>query len=398
MATFTNLAIVRRDLGGQLSEPSTDSDEYTFVATSIYLGLELLSTPHIRHCLALQALDYDKSLEQPGWYGALQEDVTLALDLVNSFLDAVWNIFPLLCIDETIPTLDCLGYHPRGEWSGVFNPRGQAVNINAQRVDDMVTSAAIPDGVNFRIFQFLFAHTFLHEVGGHMFITYLSQGCRPLTPPTLSHILYGTEAGRALEREAFGGALEYYCDTSQSMHQPGIPHLLDTDQMAHRISQTCIDNFVVSRIMEFPYTLEGEPQNADNFQSMGAGTIVENFMPGPYMIARAQIELETIRGPTWIYGLSFLSSLGQPSEERLRYAREKGEVGFDRPELFMEGVAGGSGELEAASEADVVRRDRVLQWPSSASGSDAFSGLPAVYNESCSTSSIPILTSSAVTV
>ncbi|OJD10084.1 hypothetical protein ACJ73_09944 [Blastomyces percursus] len=230
MATFTNFAIVRRDLCGQLSEPSTDSDE------------------------------------------ALQEDVTLALNLVNSFLDAVWNIFPLVCIDETIPTLDCLGYHPRGEWSGVFNPREQAVNINAQRVDDMVASAAIPDGVNFRIFQFLFAHTFLHEAIFCM-------------EPRLVVLLNRKHLG------------EHWNTTviSVSVHQPGIPHLLGTDQMAYRISQTYIDNFVVSRIMEFPYTLEGEPQNANNFQSMGAGTIVENFMPGPYMMSHSLTQGHQVR-------------------------------------------------------------------------------------------------------
>ncbi|PGG96536.1 hypothetical protein AJ79_09554 [Helicocarpus griseus UAMH5409] len=286
MSATTNLAIIRRHGDYQFSEPPTTSADYSFVAASIYLSLELLHTPHVRQCLARQAVQYDQSLEQPGWYGRLQEDMTLSLNLVDSFLDAVSTTFPLVCIDETIPTIDWLADHPRGEWSGIFNPRAQAVCINARRVDDMVASATSPDSVNFRIFQFLFAHTFLHEVGGHMLITYLSGGRRPLTPPEMGHGLYGTEAGRALERVAFRGALEYYCDFNQDDHQPGIPHLLYENGTVQRISQAFIDGFTNGQIY-FPYTMEGDVQDVNCFQPMGREVIINGLGLGPFTMSHS---------------------------------------------------------------------------------------------------------------
>lgn len=85
----------------------------------------------------------------------------------------------------------------------------------------MVKSASLEDGATFRVFQFLFAHTFLHEIAGHLLITYLGQG-RFTTPNNIQHRLYsGGEAGRALELKMFGASLEYFRDHSRGDDQAG---------------------------------------------------------------------------------------------------------------------------------------------------------------------------------
>lgn len=74
----------------------------------------------------------------------------------------------------------------------------------------------------FRNFQFLFATTFVHEVGGHLLITFLGNG-RPITPPDISAPRYGSddvgESGRYLELNLFGGNTEYFRDSKQDNGQ-----------------------------------------------------------------------------------------------------------------------------------------------------------------------------------
>jgi hypothetical protein len=75
----------------------------------------------------------------------------------------------------------------------------------------------------FRTFQFLFATTFVHEVGGHLLVTFLSNGTLPFTPAHLSAPGYGIgrrgESGRYLELSLFGGNTEYYRDPRQDKGQ-----------------------------------------------------------------------------------------------------------------------------------------------------------------------------------
>jgi len=82
----------------------------------------------------------------------------------------------------------------------------------------------------FRTFQFLFATIFVHEVGGHLRVTFLGNG-RPITPPQITALNYGSltngESGRYLELNLFGGNTEYFHDptqdNSQGRHSPPIP-------------------------------------------------------------------------------------------------------------------------------------------------------------------------------
>lgn len=82
----------------------------------------------------------------------------------------------------------------------------------------------------FRSFQFLFATTFVHEVGCHLLVTFLGNG-RPITPPQLTAPNYGSftngESGRYLELNLFGGNTKYFHDPTQDSgqvrHSPPIP-------------------------------------------------------------------------------------------------------------------------------------------------------------------------------
>ena len=85
----------------------------------------------------------------------------------------------------------------------------------------MINSVNRGDWNQFRTFQFLFANTILHEVGGHVLITFLSQG-RLMTPPQGPFRAAGYsnsqagESGRTLETSLFGGTMEYYRDANYS--------------------------------------------------------------------------------------------------------------------------------------------------------------------------------------
>ena len=94
-----------------------------------------------------------------------------------------------------------------------------------QRIRDMVAALIRAEQTNdpndyehrrFRIFNFIFANTFLHEIA-HVFVTFLTKG-RTGTPRRLRAEVTGYsgedrgEAGRHLETIIFGGTLEYYRD------------------------------------------------------------------------------------------------------------------------------------------------------------------------------------------
>lgn len=84
----------------------------------------------------------------------------------------------------------------------------------------MIRSAGT--GQTFRVFQFKLACALVHEVAGHMLVTFLGRG-RSLTPPTITVAGYATqeggESGRFLEMSLFGGCLEYYRASGQGENQ-----------------------------------------------------------------------------------------------------------------------------------------------------------------------------------
>ena len=82
----------------------------------------------------------------------------------------------------------------------------------------------------FRTFQFTFAATLVHEVGAHLLITAIDNG-RNQTPPEMSasgHVsieekeetgewVYFGESGRWLEKNLYGGTLEFVQDPARDI-------------------------------------------------------------------------------------------------------------------------------------------------------------------------------------
>ena len=78
---------------------------------------------------------------------------------------------------------------------------------------------------NVQTFIFLFANTFIHEVGAHLVVTFLAQG-RVNTPPSIRPNVtdYSNnnaigESGRWFEEKFFQGTMEYFRDENQDNHQ-----------------------------------------------------------------------------------------------------------------------------------------------------------------------------------
>lgn len=80
------------------------------------------------------------------------------------------------------------------------------------------------NGSKFRTLQFIFVNMFLHEIGGHLFMTYLTKG-RVNTPPHIRAGMSGYsghnegESGRHLEVLFFRGNIEIYRDSTQGNDQ-----------------------------------------------------------------------------------------------------------------------------------------------------------------------------------
>ncbi|QSS59085.1 hypothetical protein I7I51_08517 [Histoplasma capsulatum] len=109
----------------------------------------------------------------------------------------------------------------------------------------MTYAAQRPEQIHrFRMFQFLFATTIVHEAGAHLFITYMTNG-RVYTPPQITAPGFGTrlvgESGRFYELVLFGGTIEFYRDSQQDDRQAGVPHQIDADERAWRISPVFIN-------------------------------------------------------------------------------------------------------------------------------------------------------------
>jgi hypothetical protein len=74
---------------------------------------------------------------------------------------------------------------------------------------------SVDNGDRFRTFQFIFAVAIVHEIGGHLLVTFLTNG-RSDSPLALGVQGYNGrnigESGRWLELSLFGGTSEFYRD------------------------------------------------------------------------------------------------------------------------------------------------------------------------------------------
>ncbi|KAM0551353.1 hypothetical protein ACHAPJ_008461 [Fusarium lateritium] len=220
---------------------------------------------------------------------------------VDYFLSAIRSDFPITSI-KTLGSPDILASSRRevNQWNGDlldFKPKGAFIlEYNHCRVNDMIRASravdelernrATPEGRSMRNkmllrhkhFQFMFATATAHEIC-HAFLGYISQNGRHgdlATPPTISHLDYGGyqptsddeddddvnrrgEAGRWVENRLFGGSLEFYRDRNDDDGQPGILHVLDSNEVAWKIDPKAILKFVEgSRRFEFPLERTGQ--------------------------------------------------------------------------------------------------------------------------------------------
>ncbi|KAL1382067.1 hypothetical protein HDK64DRAFT_321024 [Phyllosticta capitalensis] len=280
MTDIANFAIIHRGPIGasfdvtHIYEPIEEI--YTYVASSIAIALRALSNDEARNWMASLVITYDQSRTGGGRICA--NDTTRAHNIVDSFLKKVQRKFPVICIDEKIKDPRCLGMHRRTDWTGnfdQFDPRANYVFLNAGRVADMV-SATRPSGQRsqpnnseleqFRTFQFTFAATLVHETppemsaSGHVSIEEKEE--------TGEWVYFG-ESGRWLEKNLYGGTLEFVQDPARDIKtQSGIPYLFGEDDKARRIERSVIDQFCRGDSTEFSFPLATDTRTAVDWRTV----------------------------------------------------------------------------------------------------------------------------------
>ncbi|KAK8258366.1 hypothetical protein IWZ00DRAFT_527637 [Phyllosticta capitalensis] len=266
MTDFANFAIIHRGPIGasfdvtHIYEPIEEI--YTYVASSIAIALRALSNDEARNWMASLVITYDQSRTGGGRICA--NDTTRAHNIVDSFLKKVQRKFPVICIDEKIKDPRCLGMHRRTDWTGnfdQFDPRANYVFLNA---------------------GFTFAATLVHEVGAHLLITAIDNG-RNWTPPEMSasgyvsieekeetgEWVYFGESGRWLEKNLYGGTLEFVQDPARDIKtQSGIPYLFGEDDKARRIERSVIDQFCRGDSTEFSFPLATDTRTAVDWRTV----------------------------------------------------------------------------------------------------------------------------------
>ncbi|OJD25585.1 hypothetical protein ACJ73_03042 [Blastomyces percursus] len=265
-----NFVVVFRPPGdAPMYKVEVNTSQYTFVAAAAALATKVLQTPQAINAMIELALELAETvaMRKP-----IQDNPALARQAVQLFVDKISAKFSGIVIDSSINTVQMLGFHVGIVWHGGledFDPRKHMIHINAQMA---AADAGTPMAdKHFQTFIFQLANTFVHEVGGHLLMTFLSdlivdengQVARPFTPPSVSYSNYAAcdncmagESGRALEDILFGGSLEYYHDPSGGPRQPGIPYLLDEDSLVRCIPEAFISNFLANQF-QFPYPVEG---------------------------------------------------------------------------------------------------------------------------------------------
>ncbi|PGH01797.1 hypothetical protein AJ80_08964 [Polytolypa hystricis UAMH7299] len=256
MALPTRYMIVQRSLGSASVPPQdANTEEYTYVASALDIAFALLSTEKVKATMVYVARFFDQTVtEVPRIFADASDAVVSAR--INSFIEALRGQMPLIVIDGRLTDQRIPAYHPRGIWSGNFNPSDQMIVLNKSLVDSMV--GAVNTSGLFRRFQFQFANIFLHEIGGHLLFTYLYDG-RPMTPPQMMPLSWSGQAqpgssepagesGRFLEDVLLQGTLEFF-DTPQVSSA----WIVDADGNAKRVTMQAIDTAVINRSFTLPY-------------------------------------------------------------------------------------------------------------------------------------------------
>ncbi|KAL6712876.1 hypothetical protein ACLMJK_009588 [Lecanora helva] len=201
-------------------------------------------------------MDFDFSQLRPGpWYPSIMFDETRAMQLVNMYLRLIYEQFPVVSIDEETEDNGNLAQIYRRSWSGRFRPRDHTVSINASKFHSMVESQG--RGIRFRSYLFLFANYLVHEIGGHLFITFMNNGNhdpRAQTPPHIASELPGFssfhrgESGQRLECLLFGGILEADREINRDDGEIWVPYIIKREDygenIGFRVLQRAIDDTI----------------------------------------------------------------------------------------------------------------------------------------------------------
>ncbi|KKZ64474.1 hypothetical protein EMCG_09545 [[Emmonsia] crescens] len=177
-----NLKVGRRKINDPtLHTYEPDSDVYTYVASAFNLAFPMLTNSWSTEVFINIALLFDDNRKESQLF---QGNVNKARANVHWFMTTLQQRPPPIILDDNIIDIDCLAYHPRLEWDGEhgnFPFEMQGVHLNTQRVQDMVTAGNSDSEESrqcFRNFLFAFATAFVHEIGGHLLITWLGNGCK----------------------------------------------------------------------------------------------------------------------------------------------------------------------------------------------------------------------------
>ncbi|KAJ9395700.1 hypothetical protein DTO282F9_7320 [Paecilomyces variotii] len=147
----------------------------------------------------------------------------------------------------------------------------------------MISSADSPK--QFRLWIFQVAVVLMHEVGGHLMVTFLGHG-HVITPRIMtiagfnSHVRPDNgESGRILETWLLGGVAEFQSDRRLRDDHPGKLWLIAPGaHKIRRIPSSTVDDFV-SRRFTFPLRTEGPAVHITTRADFYAAT---QHLPDPY--------------------------------------------------------------------------------------------------------------------
>lgn len=133
-AEVANFVILRRLIDGAITSYEPNTPEFTYTVSAINLALDLMSTNQVRGTIARLAIDVEnqRTGNWPQWYQAFNNNVIAAERFVDTFLQIVRGLFPMVVVDERINNPNLFGYHPRGAWDNQFVARNQSIHINAR--------------------------------------------------------------------------------------------------------------------------------------------------------------------------------------------------------------------------------------------------------------------------
>lgn len=129
MTTLAPYLIAKRRAGDPaVLAQEVDSAEYTFNASAINIAMSMLSATTAKDAMSRLTLKADSSMTgvSKRYNGQMTSQVMFDVD---AFLEHLKHSFPMVIIDEQMHSA-VLGYHPRGEWDGNFDPCTQGILVN----------------------------------------------------------------------------------------------------------------------------------------------------------------------------------------------------------------------------------------------------------------------------